>query len=339
MQSSFHGSINPACPRCDYDLRGQASTWVDHCPRHGVCSECGLRFAWGDLFAPSPTPRWSFEHAEWAGSSGLPAALGRAMLRIARPGILWGGLPLGAPVVAGRLVLFAVLSASVMLVLVMGAKLLVFAGEWYEMTRNPAFAVNSPPGLLSAFLGSPSLALLPIVNDWFVANGVGGRLLPAVCAASFAGLLPLTLVLLPMSLRRAKVRIRHLWRIAVYFAPCAVFFAWLPGIYSASTVVFWRLTYNNAGGSGVTGHVLAWFTPVAYRLPSLVCTATVVLTLVPAWIFWGFACSRYLRLPRPWLVAGALVVVAWLAVLATDQVLFAGRGMGTRIALELMRRW
>ncbi len=260
------------------------------------------------------------------------------MVRIARPGILWGGLPLGAPVVAGRLVLFAVLSASVMLVLVMGAKLLVFAGEWYVIVRNPALAGATQPTLVSALAAAPSRALLPIVNGWMVSNNLGGRLLPAIYATAFAGLLPLTLILLPMSLRRAKVRIRHLWRIAAYFAPCAVLFAWLPGIYFACTALAW-LAVNPTGNTGSSGQFLAWLARVLSLFPMLVCTATVVLTLVPAWIFWGFACSRYLRLPRPWLVAGALVVVAWLAVLATDQVLFAGRGMGTRIALELMRRW
>ena len=261
------------------------------------------------------------------------------MLRLVRPGSLWGGIPLGAPVVVGRLVLFAVLSAAVMLVIVMGARFAVFAGEWYEMTRNPAFAQSNLPGLIAAFLGAPSRALMPIVEDRFVTSGLGGRLLPSLWAASFAGLIPLTLILLPLSLRRAKVRVRHLWRIAAYFAPFAVLFAWLPGIYFASSVVVWRAIYAAGGGTGVTGQVLAWIAPAASRLPSLVCTATVALTLIPAWIFWGFACSRYLKLPRPWLVAGTLVVVAWLAVLAVDQVLFAGRGMGTRIALELLRRW
>lgn len=33
-------------------------------------------------------------------------------------------------------------------------------------------------------------------------------------------------------------------------------------------------------------------------------------------LFWGFAASRYLRLPRPWLVALALVVLAGLAATA-----------------------
>ena len=38
-----------ACPRCGYDLRGALETWKRKCPINGVCTECGLKFEWGEL--------------------------------------------------------------------------------------------------------------------------------------------------------------------------------------------------------------------------------------------------------------------------------------------------
>src|SRR5262245_40846239 len=48
--------VRPPCPRCDYDLSGQIAVWTGpdsvSCPLTGTCSECGLEFAWLDVFSP-----------------------------------------------------------------------------------------------------------------------------------------------------------------------------------------------------------------------------------------------------------------------------------------------
>ena len=36
------------CPRCGYDLSGEIATWTEACPVRGLCTECGLEFAWGE---------------------------------------------------------------------------------------------------------------------------------------------------------------------------------------------------------------------------------------------------------------------------------------------------
>jgi len=56
------------CPRCGYDQRGVVEAWSDSCPLDGVCSECGLEFAWAHVFNPGlHPPRWCVEYARWWG--------------------------------------------------------------------------------------------------------------------------------------------------------------------------------------------------------------------------------------------------------------------------------
>lgn len=60
------------CPRCGYDQRGAMAAWESAaadggeratCPVRGVCSECGLEFAWGSLLNPAlSVSSWMFEH-------------------------------------------------------------------------------------------------------------------------------------------------------------------------------------------------------------------------------------------------------------------------------------
>src|SRR5262245_38329796 len=51
-----------SCPRCGYDQRGVAATWIDQCPLEGTCTECGLPFFWRELLDPSISlPRWCVE--------------------------------------------------------------------------------------------------------------------------------------------------------------------------------------------------------------------------------------------------------------------------------------
>jgi hypothetical protein len=54
----------PHCPRCGYDLRGTIGAWRATCPMQGTCNECGLEFAWGDLFAAERgRPLWCVEYS------------------------------------------------------------------------------------------------------------------------------------------------------------------------------------------------------------------------------------------------------------------------------------
>jgi hypothetical protein len=56
-----------ACPRCGHDLRGVIASWREACPLTGICTECGLEFAWGDLLSGRlHYPRWCVEGARGA---------------------------------------------------------------------------------------------------------------------------------------------------------------------------------------------------------------------------------------------------------------------------------
>lgn len=95
---------DPQCPRCGYDLRGIAASWRESCPLDGVCSECGLEYAWRDVLSPmASVPRWSFEHGRRISLSRAILTCGRALWPVG----FWARLRLEHPVVVRRLVLLA----------------------------------------------------------------------------------------------------------------------------------------------------------------------------------------------------------------------------------------
>lgn len=40
----------PCCPRCEYELTGEANRWHEQCPLEGICPECGLALQWRDVY-------------------------------------------------------------------------------------------------------------------------------------------------------------------------------------------------------------------------------------------------------------------------------------------------
>src|SRR6185369_13902164 len=88
------------CPRCGYDVSGPVPTWSESCPLGGTCSECGLTFAWVDIFRPDRiAPAWSFEHAR----ERLPARWFETVGRALAPSVFWSRVRLGARLRHGRL--------------------------------------------------------------------------------------------------------------------------------------------------------------------------------------------------------------------------------------------
>jgi hypothetical protein len=60
-----HPPSIPLCPRCAYDQSGAIATWEDTCPLEGICPECGLTFAWTNVFHPERSQLRGFvEHAQ-----------------------------------------------------------------------------------------------------------------------------------------------------------------------------------------------------------------------------------------------------------------------------------
>lgn len=102
-------------------------------------------------------------------------------------------------------------------------------------------------------------------------------------------LLPLCFVCLPVSRRRAKVRWRHLARIALYglFIPATIIFADLLCIMLAPL-------------SAATGNAAG---PLIYFLTGYLTMAAVV-------VWWAAAIGRFLRMPHAWWVAILLSAIA-----------------------------
>lgn len=65
------------CPFCSYDLSAIPVTWTDVCPLEGLCSECGKRFSWRQVFRPVGTP--------WQHSPSIRSWLVTAFLLIVVP--------------------------------------------------------------------------------------------------------------------------------------------------------------------------------------------------------------------------------------------------------------
>jgi hypothetical protein len=120
-------------------------------------------------------------------------------------------------------------------------------------------------------------------------------------------LMPMTFRLLPVTLRRCKVRKEHLIRIALYTTPWVLL--WVGPLMIALGACLDRVTWvwNYTSTPGLN---MYWVSGMIQDR-----SAAVVAPVCGFWLLlaWGFACSRYLRLPRPWVVAAALVLISTLA--------------------------
>lgn len=204
--------MNPACPRCGYDLSGAIASWErvepPCCPLDGRCSECGLDFAWVDVMEP-----WRhqvdglYEHARGLGQ-GVVWAL-RTWFAVWLPRRFWSPVPIVAPLVPLRLISWG----------------LIFIGiPWAagSLLHNAAtLAAPRFPGILELF------------NDWARPIGEWGffpsptgsltwrwrfspvwmRLSPA---AAMTALWPVLTLVLSDTMRAARVRRAHILRATIY---------------------------------------------------------------------------------------------------------------------------
>lgn len=294
----------PRCPRCDYDQRGTVATWTDSCPTEGLCPECGYEFLWTDVMRPyrQRCPGF-FEHTRGAMRS-LRAAwrtLGWALA----PMVFWSRVRMHHEVRVRRVLLFPVVAFgsiwSLVFVLRVSAFFLdgrYFRGAWTGMGAEVANMLVWPVAVMDWYPGQSGsggrLNITWMINDWSpMYAGLFGQAL----------LVPLLLLGLPVTRRRAKIRKVHVLRAAVYGQ------SWIAihlGVLLASTLLgAVTAEYNTA---------MAWDGPVLdalYEYPLAYGAG------LGAWIavWWWYALRRGFAMPqatRHWallMVAAALVFV------------------------------
>jgi len=121
----------PICPKCGYDQSGIIDSWVDSCPINGSCAECGLGFAWRDVFDPVRNDlHWYAEHTQslW----GIIARTPGTLMRLVLPWYYWRSIGVEARISLRVLTLW-------LIVLAIGLHLLMSIpygmGTWHNQAR------------------------------------------------------------------------------------------------------------------------------------------------------------------------------------------------------------
>jgi len=324
------------CPRCGYDLSGAVAAW-DHdlstfCPMLGACSECGLEFPWGDVLNPElHVPRWSFEHA----CSCLPLKFLRTILVALWPFKLWRDLRMAHPVRSRRLLVLVAIGVPLVHVLFiiapLGTSLLDHAAS--AASTNAGWADELEIVIQNAWPYSDGLA------DSLLGVRTSARGLPTV-VRPWAAVVWLWWVLmapmflfLPTTLRRCRVRRAHLLRVGAY---SLVFGAGAVLLLTCATraitsglrgLVVWRARLG-------MGPDAWWLRDISWDLWRWSVWVSPLLCAGTLGGFWGLAASRYLKLPRPWAIAGVLALIAGLTAVL---LLSLWPGALTRLYLHAMR--
>jgi hypothetical protein len=280
-------AFRPLCPRCGYDLSGTCDSWTTQCPIAGVCTECGLDLLWMEVLDPiRAVPPWFFEHAR----RGWLVTLVRTIACSLRPWRFWNAVRMVYAVRFGRL-LVVVLLSLLLSHFIVGLQAYILTVR--SLAGSAFRAPGSTPWLDSAVqLLWPSSVRPGVAEDprlgtspWFF-----------VALIMWAAM-PFTFLVMPVTLRRCRVRFGHLVRISAYsttFLPAVLF-----GF--AALTAFGRL---GALGWGSTPGLYDLLVTAFGALPL---AAGGCLALV-----WWHAARSYLKLPHATGVVAAMLAVAFL---------------------------
>lgn len=242
----MHVNVQPACPRCGYDLQGQVATWHPQggdaegacCPCAGTCSECGLTVEWRLVMRPElAAVPWFVETValrRWRYTS-VPTWIMAFV-----PWMFWSRVRLEAPRrpmprLWWMLVWWIVVPATGLLITAMS----ISAINTYKTTAgwvwNGTAWIPPPPkvvtfvDVLAAWEVQAGLMLQqPLETLYGLAQEFLRRPAMTGLAITLAGF-PLMMLALPFSRAQSKVQMGHVWRSAAYaIAPFALA-AMLPG--------------------------------------------------------------------------------------------------------------
>ncbi len=288
----------PQCPRCAYDLSGIAESWVHACPLSGLCSECGLAFDWRDILSSKRRlPRWSFEHAPR--TRRLPTFLA-TLARAAIPPRLWRHLRIEMEIVPSRLRVFTLLSIILFKLAGMATLGAALAVTLYLQPRRGWYTpttVERVLPILWPYRGyGPMYWRGDFISGWIV-----------ISFLTFL-LVPLAFFLLPVSLRRAKVRRAHIMRIQAYALALIV-----------PILGLWSLTQTAVVLLDHADSSLVW----KFDLDDLP-FGPITACFTTAWLLWAWhaAVKHYLRLPHALPVALAMLTIAALTAATAAALLY-----------------
>ncbi len=257
----------------------------------------------------------------------------RTVLLSLRPWRLWTTLKMEHEVHAARLACLTLIGAPLTYILVTAPPIFLYLAfyAFERFTKAPAFTMYG-----TGWNGGPWTALLQMLVPFGFSPRSGGfwvpywslRFNPATAMGPVLWfVMPFTFLLLPTTLRRSRVKRSHIWRIWAYslvFAPLPVLSWGLPAFLLGCED---RLDPNRWSGPSAGLNIRAMLDWLCNQTMPLYFT---IVTTTSA-LFWGFAASRYLKLPRAWAVA---IIMALLALLIAVGFVIAVPGWGRRIWLD-----
>lgn len=289
------------CPRCGYDQTGVVDSWKESCPLAGTCSECGLELDWRHVLNPVFSRQYDFfEHA----IRHKARAWWSTVRRTWRPGRFWGWVRMEHQLRPARMIAVcgpgAALSFSIGVAIILTGFLVsaalrgfIFESGFPDPLRSISQVIRQREDLM---LG----AYRHLAPAWIAVTPLMGLLLP------------LTMLLLPVSFRRARIRRMHIVRIWAY--SCIGYALWWH-----ATACLHVIAVTLADPLSLLFGSTRWFAALdrwAFWAIPLAVVAVPGLFLAD---WWRRACRDYLLLPRPGLIAAVLSVLAFViaAVLIT----------------------
>ena len=329
------------CPRCGYTLLANVATTDEQVgvegDDHSRCTECGLDFEWSDLRSHHQDPVW-FVESRVSRHSLARRAL-ETLVVCCRPFFFWSRVRMNLPLRNSGLVAFVL--AIALLAHATTSVGRVYANRlqsWRSQTHalDYAYALIYPlsrynasdivdadsllgdhdtlrlaTALVRGLTADKGLTIHATIHGQIKGVPVGASALKLLSHSAQWRLLtsaltplgaPLALLLLPISLRMARVRKAHLVRACVYS-----FILLIPCLALAihATLTHWSMTLGMVSWRGrLEPHALTMLA-AALTLP------------------WMFALtSRYLKLPHAFPVALACTTIAMLASLGAAALVF-----------------
>ncbi len=301
------------CPRCGYDLGGEIASWTDRSPMRGICSECGLGFAWGDIFGDyAEVPRWMVD-VRRPGRRLIRFYFDcwRLLIELILPWRLWKRITLFQTSRPWMLIVWLVV--LVVPIKLIGDGAIACAEEKYSTIFSTFSGTGNTFSISSCWKIMWTQHLpSPIWTSEYGWWSEGDRWYGDAWNKRASGLLNIGAAsgawivfvwVMPTSLRRAKVRVSHIARASILSLGWVV----LVNLYLSFEHLFDALSRFGLGNF--------WWRVLPDVTPDRADALTVIgLLWVSAW--WFFVFHSYLKLPRAWLtwLVVFILVLVWLHV-------------------------